>query len=92
MTENRFMLSTLSPSIGSRRNWRGPGAVRNRSVTNSTKPDTRLRIPWDGAGGSYEKRAQTWAPRVAAIARLLAGHPVLDVACGTGVLAPEAAG
>lgn len=33
-----------------------------------------------------------WAPRVADAARLTAGERVLDVACGTGVLAREAAG
>ena len=32
-----------------------------------------------------------WAPRVASAARLAAGQNVLDVACGTGVLAREAA-
>jgi SAM-dependent methyltransferase len=32
-----------------------------------------------------------WAPRVAAAARIQAGDHVLDVACGTGVLAREAA-
>jgi ubiquinone/menaquinone biosynthesis C-methylase UbiE len=32
-----------------------------------------------------------WAPRVANAARLAAGQNVLDVACGTGVLAREAA-
>jgi SAM-dependent methyltransferase len=32
-----------------------------------------------------------WAPRVADAARLAAGQKVLDVACGTGVLAREAA-
>jgi ubiquinone/menaquinone biosynthesis C-methylase UbiE len=32
-----------------------------------------------------------WAPRVADAARLAAGQAVLDVACGTGVLAREAA-
>jgi SAM-dependent methyltransferase len=34
---------------------------------------------------------QQWAPRVAETARLQPGHRVLDVACGTGVLAREAA-
>jgi len=34
---------------------------------------------------------QEWAPRVVAAARLLPGQRVLDVACGTGVLAREAA-
>jgi ubiquinone/menaquinone biosynthesis C-methylase UbiE len=34
---------------------------------------------------------QQWAPRVAAAARLQPGQRVLDVACGTGVLAREAA-
>src|SRR5262245_51467780 len=32
-----------------------------------------------------------WAPRVADAAQLAAGQKVLDVACGTGVLAREAA-
>ncbi len=34
---------------------------------------------------------QEWAPRVLAAARVQPGHRVLDVACGTGVLAREAA-
>jgi SAM-dependent methyltransferase len=34
---------------------------------------------------------QEWAPRVVAAARIQPGHRVLDVACGTGVLAREAA-
>lgn len=34
---------------------------------------------------------QQWAPRVADAARIRPGHRVLDVACGTGVLAREAA-
>ena len=34
---------------------------------------------------------QEWAPRVVAAAQLQPGHRVLDVACGTGVLAREAA-
>lgn len=33
-----------------------------------------------------------WAPRVLDAARVRSGHRVLDVACGTGVLAREAAG
>ena len=33
-----------------------------------------------------------WAPRVVDAAQILPGHRVLDVACGTGVLAREAAG
>ncbi len=35
---------------------------------------------------------QEWAPRVAEAARLAPGQAVLDLACGTGVLAREAAG
>jgi ubiquinone/menaquinone biosynthesis C-methylase UbiE len=34
---------------------------------------------------------QEWAPRVVAAAQLQPGQRVLDVACGTGVLAREAA-
>lgn len=34
---------------------------------------------------------QEWAPRVVAAAEIQPGHRVLDVACGTGVLAREAA-
>ena len=34
---------------------------------------------------------QKWAPRMAEAARLAPGQKVLDVACGTGVLAREAA-
>ncbi|HBY99463.1 MAG TPA: methyltransferase type 11 [Chloroflexi bacterium] len=34
---------------------------------------------------------QEWAPRVVAAAQIQPGHRVLDVACGTGVLAREAA-
>jgi ubiquinone/menaquinone biosynthesis C-methylase UbiE len=34
---------------------------------------------------------QEWAPRVVSAAELQPGHRVLDVACGTGVLAREAA-
>jgi SAM-dependent methyltransferase len=34
---------------------------------------------------------QEWAPRMVAAARIQAGYRVLDVACGTGVLAREAA-
>jgi len=34
---------------------------------------------------------QEWAPRIAAAAHLASGQRVLDVACGTGVLAREAA-
>ena len=34
---------------------------------------------------------QAWAPRVVAAAQIRPGHRVLDVACGTGVLAREAA-
>jgi ubiquinone/menaquinone biosynthesis C-methylase UbiE len=33
---------------------------------------------------------QEWAPRVAEAAQIVAGHRVIDVACGTGVLAREA--
>jgi len=34
---------------------------------------------------------QPWAPQVAAAAQIQPGHRVLDIACGTGVLAREAA-
>jgi 2-polyprenyl-3-methyl-5-hydroxy-6-metoxy-1,4-benzoquinol methylase len=34
---------------------------------------------------------QEWAPRVVLAAQIQSGHRVLDVACGTGVLAREAA-
>ena len=32
-----------------------------------------------------------WTPRVMVVGKVLSGHRVLDVACGTGVLAREAA-
>ena len=47
------------------------------------------------AAMAYEKRHvpalfRQWAPRVLEAARVERGHSVLDVACGTGVLAREA--
>ena len=57
--------------------------------------DTPLQAEIDAAT-AYEELFvpalfREWAPRVAAISQLQPGHRVLDVACGTGVLAREAA-
>jgi SAM-dependent methyltransferase len=58
-------------------------------------PSSNVRQDIEAANGYQDQLApalmQEWAPRVAKAARIGTGDTVLDVACGTGVLAREAA-